>query len=111
MGNIETLFHCVTIVSRKAQVILLGCDSLTWLLPIGKHQVSVTNVHLNKKCRFCSLIPIGGASKVTTDGLKWELNDTLLAFGVLVSTSNEPVKDVIQIDVTEHPVLWSMILE
>jgi len=54
---------------------------------------NIPNIYLINKTiegPLCGIIPIYGLiDTITTDGLKWDLHDHKLAFGVLVSTSNE----------------------
>src|SRR5581483_9690251 len=89
IANIETLYHAANILPDY-QVYLMGSQSLTWLLkPPGHHKLICKEFDV----RYCSLIPIGSPSIVTTTGLKWNLKNDKLEFGHLVSTSNEIIKD------------------
>jgi thiamine pyrophosphokinase len=61
--------------------------------------------------KYCGFFPVGFATKVTTQGLKWNLSDDLCSFEGLVSSSNEfdlsaGVNHVSII--TENPLLWTM---
>ena len=56
----------------------------------------------------CGLIPIGArAERVTTRGLKWNLDRAPLAFGELVSSSNSFADDTCVVEVeTSQPLLY-----
>ncbi|KAF9669341.1 hypothetical protein SADUNF_Sadunf14G0097600 [Salix dunnii] len=81
-GNLNVLYHFSTM-----RLILLSNDCLIYLLPSTHHheiyiQSAVEGPH-------CGLIPIGMPSaSTTTTGLQWDLNNTKMRFGDLVSTSN-----------------------
>ena len=55
---------------------------------------------------ICGLIPVGFRSTVTTTGLKWNLTDSELVFGGMVSSSNEFIKDEVTV-VTTSPIVWT----
>jgi len=109
MANVETLFVSRSFLPKEAtQVYIFGSSSITWLLsPEASHTIHCDGLDV----AYCSLIPVSGPSTVTTTGLKWNLTSGTLAFGHLVSTSNELGPDNVDQVVTvesSQPVLWSM---
>ena len=63
----------------------------------------------NPSSKWCSLVPMGTACRVTTTGFRWNLNNQILSFGSLISTSNEFDKNerLCRIE-TDRPLLFSM---
>jgi len=104
MGNIESLF----IVRKRTTipVYLMDRDNVSWLLGPGSHRIKVGS---DKKGRYCGLIPIGSACEhVTSTGLRWNVSDHKLAFGHLVSSSNQlDGSEEVTIS-TDQPLLWTM---
>jgi len=69
MANINTLFKSRQILS--CPVFQLACNSLSWLLWPGHHQIAIPS---NLQNKVCSLVPIGSPAKcVSSTGLKWDL--------------------------------------
>lgn len=103
MANIQTLFKA----KLWLNVYLVGGNSMTWLLRKGKHTIHVP-VDLVKERRWCALLPVGGRSVVSSSGLKWNLNESVLEFGDgIVSSSNTYSCETVQIE-SSHSILWSM---
>lgn len=82
VGNINVLYRFSTV-----RIILLSDDSIIHLLPKTHHHE--INIQSSVEGPHCGLIPIGTPSgKTSTTGLQWDLSDTEMKFGGLVSTSN-----------------------
>lgn len=83
---------------------------MAWLLRPGDHCIQLGN--LSSVVRYCSLVPVGSPCiSITTTGLRWNLTEDKLAFGHLVSTSNEIDRDNKEGIVTvknSDPILWSL---
>jgi thiamine pyrophosphokinase len=91
-GLIQSLFEARNITS--VPVVLVSDFCVTLLLDAGEHTV---NVNTGLEGEHCGLIPIGRPCTVTSKGLKWNLNNQVLSFGSLVSTSNMLVDPVVSI--------------
>jgi thiamine pyrophosphokinase len=77
-------------------------DEQETCIVLGPGKTSFVDV---EKGLHCALVPLyGPASDVTTSGLKWNLTGNSLAFGGLVSTSNEAEERDVTIQ-TDQPLL------
>jgi len=104
MANINTLFKSRKILS-DTHVCLFSSNSLTWLLHPGTHVIHIPQLS-NKK--WCGLVPFC-KTQVSTQGLKWNLCNSYLEFGGMVSTSNTYAEDAKDVHVsTENTILWTM---
>jgi len=58
------------------------------------------------------LVPVGCSCRLTTTGLHWNLDEQVLAFGSLISTSNEFDKKekFVKVD-TDKAIVFSMDIE
>ncbi|KAL8100961.1 thiamine pyrophosphokinase 1 isoform X2 [Apium graveolens] len=104
IGNINVLCCFSTI-----RIILLSEDCLIQLLPSTYHhdiyiQSSVEGPH-------CGLIPIGSpAASTTTTGLQWNLTNTEMRFGGLISTSNIVKGEIVTVQ-SDSDLLWTISLK
>jgi len=113
MANCHLLYRYGGVFRR---LILLGNESVAFLLPAGRNRVEPDE---RMEGPVCGLIPLGGRCReIRTRGLKWDLRGEEMLFGGLVSTSNEVVlvsreeegedgREGVWIE-TSDPVMWTM---
>ncbi|XP_017774131.1 PREDICTED: thiamin pyrophosphokinase 1 [Nicrophorus vespilloides] len=109
LSNVNTLYKAKKFMPQT-NVYLVCPDSVSWLLDEGEHSIKIP-AQLRKDKVWCGLIPIGGACRVTTTGLKWNLKNSLMEFGQLVSTSNTYSDDEEVTVQTDRTILWTMGVE
>lgn len=105
MANINTLFPTQKILPNTS-VFLRSSNSLHWLLPAGNHLINIPP-RLVRERIWCSLIPIGLRAVCSTSGLRWNLDNRVMEFGSLVSTSNTYAEQEVEIN-TDSALLWCM---
>lgn len=104
VGNLNVLYRFSNI-----RIILLSDDCLIHLLPrTHRHEIyiqpSVEGPH-------CGLLPMGApSSSTTTTGLQWDLKDTSMSFGGLISTSNIIREEKITVH-SDSDLLWTISLK
>ncbi|CAH9123716.1 unnamed protein product [Cuscuta epithymum] len=101
MGNINVLCRFA-----NTRIVLLSDDCLIQLLPNTHHH----EIHINPSVEgpHCGLIPIKMPSaSTTTTGLKWNLANSEMRFGGLVSTSNIVKESVVTVQ-SESDLLWTI---
>ncbi|KAM0729600.1 Thiamine pyrophosphokinase 1 [Formica fusca] len=109
IGNINTLYKSDKLVGN-IQVIQIASNSLTWLLKPGLHNICIPEILVQQQS-WCGLIPFGcPANCISTSGLKWDLNNTTMKFGDLVSTSNTYDNSEVTVN-TDTTVIWTMGIE
>nr|XP_043636674.1 thiamine pyrophosphokinase 1 isoform X2 [Erigeron canadensis] len=103
MGNINTLCRFST-----TRIVLLSDDCLIQLLP-GTHHHEI-HIQPSVEGPHCGLIPIGTPSgSSTTTGLRWNLDNTEMKFGGLVSTSNIVTSETVTVQ-SDSDLLWTISL-
>ncbi|GFU06142.1 thiamin pyrophosphokinase 1 [Trichonephila clavipes] len=103
LGNLNTLYSAIDVIS--VPVLILGHNSLTWLLSIGHHKIHVSERMVDS---HVGLIPLGSECKATTTGLKWNLNNDKMKFGGLISTCNMFDGSKVVTVTTDSPLVWTM---
>lgn len=98
-----SLLHAYT--ARFARLVLMGAGNVAFLLEPGvKHFVRPDSKFEGPTV---GLIPVGGPCRsVTTEGLKWNLQEGALEFGVLISSSNCVEGKEVTV-VTDAPLVWT----
>lgn len=72
IANINTLFKALNFY-QEVNIFQLAKDSLTWLLNVGTHKITVPD-EIRHSSEWCALMPIGAKCRATTTGLKWNLS-------------------------------------
>ncbi|GMH03940.1 hypothetical protein Nepgr_005779 [Nepenthes gracilis] len=100
-GNINVLYRF-----SAMRIILLSNDCLIHVLPrTHDHKIHIQSSVVGP---HCGLVPIGmPSSRTTTTGLKWNLTDTEMKFGGLVSTSNIVSGDTVTVQ-SDSDLLWTI---
>jgi thiamine pyrophosphokinase len=104
-GRLDHNMGCLNVLYRyrDLRIVLLTEASMTTLLNVGQHELDCTEYVGS----ICGLIPLSGPVTLTTQGLFWDLKNTLTGFGRLVSTSNRIKQPSVNI-ITDGPILWTM---
>jgi len=84
-------------------IVLVGDGNAAFLL--RAKEKSRIEVDTANEGPGCGLIPFGGPARVTSDGLKWNLSNDEMKLGALISTSNEILSPVVEVD-TDGNLLW-----
>ncbi|CAL4900336.1 unnamed protein product [Urochloa decumbens] len=104
MGNINVLH-----LFPNINIILLSDDCLIFLLP----RTHTHMIHIERSIEgpHCGLIPIGMPStSTTTTGLRWNLDNTSMSYGGLVSTSNIVEEDKVTVT-SDSDLIWTISLK
>eukprot|EP00193_Tetraselmis_chui_P005337 CAMPEP_0177765392 /NCGR_PEP_ID=MMETSP0491_2-20121128/7971_1 /TAXON_ID=63592 /ORGANISM="Tetraselmis chuii, Strain PLY429" /LENGTH=285 /DNA_ID=CAMNT_0019281745 /DNA_START=285 /DNA_END=1142 /DNA_ORIENTATION=- len=80
LGNLNVLH-----MFEGLHLVLCGEGNLTRLIPAGD---SVILPDVKMEGPTCGLIPLAGPVTASSTGLQWNLDDTPMGFGSLISTSN-----------------------
>ncbi|KAG0589818.1 hypothetical protein M758_1G047000 [Ceratodon purpureus] len=91
--------------ANSMRIVLLSEESTLTLLPTGYvHEIQVDP---SFEGPHCGLVPIGAPSlSTTTTGLHWNLDQTPMSFGSLISTCNILDSDVVTV-VSDVHLLWT----
>eukprot|EP00116_Pleurobrachia_bachei_P008570 sb/3468832/ len=92
--------------SSETPLFLIAPDTLTFVLPPGRHKIYV-NTGLEGS--FCGLVPLGEPCRsISTTGLAYNLNKHKLIFGAQISSNNSfDGSDFVTVDTSDY-VLWTM---
>ncbi|OEL33763.1 Thiamine pyrophosphokinase 3 [Dichanthelium oligosanthes] len=104
MGNINVLH-----LFPNIKIVLLSDDCLIFLLP----KTYTHEIHIEQSIEgpHCGLIPIGMPStNTTTTGLRWNLDNTSMRYGGLISTSNIVEEDNVMVT-SDSDLIWTISLQ
>lgn len=72
----------------QGRIYLVSPSAITFLLTAGTHQIVVKNPQARVLGPNIGILPVGGPAKITTNGLRWDVEDWETRFGGQLSTSN-----------------------
>ncbi|CAN6468915.1 unnamed protein product [Victoria cruziana] len=101
IGNINVLHRF-----SDTRVILLSDDSIVYLLPrTHQHEIYIQS---SVEGPHCGLFPVGRPSLcTTTTGLQWDLTESEMGFGGLISTSNIVREEKITVQ-SDSDLIWTI---
>jgi thiamine pyrophosphokinase len=118
MASIQALYKNKDVYGFE-HVIIVDVKNVAFLLEVGSHIIELLHDTTREDTRgtpgghrpiegpTCGLLPIGGPAIVSTQGLQWDLNESELVFGGLVSTSNKALGARVAVQ-TSHPIVWTV---
>ncbi|XP_014288098.1 thiamin pyrophosphokinase 1 isoform X2 [Halyomorpha halys] len=106
-GRLDQIFSNINTLARvQLDGFILSQSAITWLLHPGYHRIHIPD-YLRSQKVYCGVLPFSEA-KVTSKGLKWNLNSNTIKFGGLLSSSNTyDGSPVVEID-TDANIIWTM---
>lgn len=96
----------------EGRMYLFSGESLTFLLKAGGHQIRVREVGQEDLfAKYVGIVPVKEPSRITTQGLEWDVTDWETEFGGQMSTSNHvlPETQVVEVHTTKD-VLFTIAL-
>ncbi|CAG2174324.1 unnamed protein product, partial [Oppiella nova] len=106
LSNINTLYS-----NELDNGVDAGADGGRHYVPIILLQLHGSGTHVIEShgaSKWCSLVPMGAPTRVTTTGFRWNLSQDVMSFGSLISTSNEFDANHSTVRVhTDRPLLYS----
>jgi len=104
LSSINTLYQNI----NQMPIFLYDIEvSLSWVLSKDcDHFVDVGDLRTSS---WCSLVPVGHKCRVSTTGFKWDLNESVMKFGELISTSNQFDEPSTEVSIkTDHALFLSV---
>ncbi|XP_014290782.1 thiamin pyrophosphokinase 1 [Halyomorpha halys] len=107
-GRLDQIFSNLNTLCRASlDGFLITKPSICWVLPPGKHRIHIPPPLCNQS-ELCGVLPLSKPAKVSSKGLKWNLNNNIIEFGGLISSSNtydgSPVVEL----TTDTTIIWTM---
>lgn len=90
-------------------LVMVGLKGTMRVLPAGHFLIKKCTSHKHQDGDTCGIIPLGGwlCEHVTTTGFKWNLNDSTMQFGGIVSSSNCMLGDSGTV-LSPYPFVWTL---
>lgn len=106
-GRLDQIFSNLNTLCRASlHGFLLSKPSITWMLHPGNHRIHIPPPLCNQT-ELCGVLPLSKPAKVSSMGLKWNLNDHIIEFGGIISSSNTYDGSPIVNITTDATVIWT----
>ncbi|KAJ2347345.1 thiamine pyrophosphokinase [Coemansia erecta] len=105
-GRLDHILHTLKVLfnnHERRNIVVVSDDNLTFVVPRGRNRI-LANAQVDGPT--CGILPLAGETMLTTDGLRWNLDNHPSSFEGLMSTSNLIDGPEIIIETT-LPVAWT----
>ncbi|KAL5614658.1 hypothetical protein BROUX41_004756 [Berkeleyomyces rouxiae] len=110
--GVAQLHHLYMFHNPLSRIFLLSDESLTFLLPAGKHEICVRDGDAEVFAKWVGILPMNGVAHITTKGLEWDVTDWETSFPGAMSTSNHVLPETTSVHVeTDNGVLFTIALK
>ncbi|KAL6766471.1 TPK1 [Auxenochlorella protothecoides x Auxenochlorella symbiontica] len=89
---------------RHLSLVLMGEGNITRLVPRGR---TIVRPHADLEGPACGLVPLAGPARASTQGLKWDMDDTEMRMGGLLSTSNILEAEEVVVE-SDSDLIWTV---
>ena len=107
LSNINTLVQAPELLN-DVPLYLLTSSSVSWALSPGRHKIHVDVERVAG--HHCGVVPMGQPARVTSKGLKWDMDALRLEFGGIISTCNMFSDSAVVTIETDQSLLFTMTL-
>ncbi|CAH1401328.1 unnamed protein product [Nezara viridula] len=107
-GRLDQIFSNLNTLYRATlDGFLFSKDSISWMLHPGEHKIHIPPPLCNQN-ELCGILPLSKPAKVSSKGLKWNLDNHTIEFGGIISSSNTYDGSPEVHITTDTTIIWTM---